>query len=249
MLLSTMKRLPERVGDVLLSFSEEVGGPYLDEVQGIIHLSSPDEGTEFFFLDRKTKFLYSLSEIKGKDVGWSDGQFTPNYGARRAQLWFGGMDEAPFLVELDPRLLGVYKSRGAQTFFERLLPQVARFCEKAFKTRSRRQGDIYATPIRLSLSDLMKIWPLLDDNVTKPESHRMRIEVLDTRHMFQGFVLGEVYKNWDDRRLFDPDLSFGDDENFIIVADGVLEAPNHKPLKLKGAHVLSQACHLVDNSD
>jgi len=98
-------------------------------------------------------------------------------------VWFGGTDEAPFLVQMQPQVLRLFKDGS---FYQSLVPKlIQRICENA-GTEYRRQGDIFAAPIGMSLDKFesdVRSWfyikPLVFDEVGKKGG---RISIFGTRH-------------------------------------------------------------------
>lgn len=170
--------------------------------------------------------LLKLPRVNGNqdDWDWRMVELQPDwnqfllYSAERnsAGMWFGGTDENPFLVRLDRTPV-----RTAEMFYESLVPGVIRVMAKALKIQWFRQGDIFAVPA--STWEAVTMAAVLNGvNQEGPQAWEQEA-LFGTRHIATGTGLqtkgGAVF-------------------------EGVIEAPDHAPLTLKGPHLLAQTAHL-----
>ena len=149
----------------------------------------------------------------------------------RYQYFFGGTDEQPFLVQLRDEPFFAFVRGGEQGFFEALKPPMIRELEKIYQTTAKRQGDIFAMPIPYT-------WQELQDAIFVSCGRKLEIEggpknmgsdVFHTRHNLKGKV-----------------IKYGLEHEIRMFGEGVLEAPDHAPVKLEGVHLLGQATGLFD---
>ena len=105
MWLSAMKRLPKKVGAVTLRYDKMTSTPTL---RGhVITLPHPDSrDAEFFFLKRKTQFLYWLAN---------------HTVARPSELWFGGVNNnVPFFKKVDSALIRIFRHNAEDEFYSKM---------------------------------------------------------------------------------------------------------------------------------
>jgi len=146
---------------------------------------------------------------------WNDGQ-----------AWFGGTDEAPFLVQMNP---AVYRwAEQPDGFYGCLIPPIMLALTRKWGGNYRRQGDIFAFPLPFSWQHVKEVGDFTRANGMPFEEVNCE-HVFGTRHILQGswgrvMVAGKV----------------------AIVAEGTITAPDHSPMELKGPHVLDQTAHLFD---
>ena len=172
---------------------------------------------------------------KGDDVQYfpikNGAQFLVTIGVQRTRLFFGGTDERPFLVEMNPDVLLGLKN-VEKGFYDAIKPEGAKFCEKKFGKESIRQGDWFAVPIPLNFDTAHGLLDLFIQNnkfVTKNKNNG--ISIGGTRHLLIDGQLVVV------------------DQNYLRctgIAEGLLRAPDHEDKVLKGPHALFQTRHLVD---
>jgi hypothetical protein len=207
-----MKELPKRVGDAEIhlapgnAFAWEA--PAFRKEKEII--LSEEGSPRFYQLKNGEQFLYT-SEDRG--------------GNRH--LYFGGMDESPFLVELEMRALE-HAIEGERAFFEGLKPSWIRQVEQKMKRRTKRQGDFFAFSVSKNMVAFINEYVRHGTRVQMDTAEKSPVE--GTRHRFSGlryFILNR-----------DGHVQFSGGE-------GLLEAPDHAPLKLDGPHIIMQALHLV----
>ncbi len=146
------------------------------------------------------------------------------------QYWFGGTEHAPFLVRLDKEAFNAFVLGGENGFFEALQPTVINELKKELDCELGvlRQGDIFA--IRLSQS-----WETLKHNAKMFtgkvfDFHKVERErVFGTRHTISGICIND-FPLWGDKYL---------------VAEGLIECPDHPSLQLEGPHLITQTQHLA----
>lgn len=158
----------------------------------------------------------------------------------RFSLWFGGTDEGhPFLTQLSTDLWDAYRHGGASAFFRRIIPDVIRRVARDRKQPILRQGDIYATRIFDSWQEFGEFARVFDNLYGTGVERQGKVrneEIFATRHCLTGFIAGN-----------DPWSPLGADD--FIFAEGVLAAPDHRPIRLQGVHVVQQMDCLIDNAD
>lgn len=155
-------------------------------------------------------------------------------------LYFGGTDEQPFLVELELEVMKYLLLGGEDGFFEALKPEIIVWAEKQWGSRrTLRQGDIFAYPVPVD-HDLFSspfskdLWSFIltsiENGVKKiVVTSVLESELFGTRHKFSGLIAGIEINQTDD----------------LVIAEGVIEAPDHASLHLNGPHLLAQADFLV----
>lgn len=149
--------------------------------------------------------------------------------SRDTQYWFGGTDEQPFLVRLGDRPFPAFQQGGEVAFYASLKPDVVTKFEQAFGVVSRRQGDIFAVPVPHTWDEFRKASLLCCDSRREPQSVTYQ-SVFETRHKLKG--------------LYAPSMPVLGQWHTLV--EGVLKAPDHSPLTLKGPHLLVQAQNLFD---
>src|SRR3989344_1796920 len=177
---------------------------------GFGHALAHREGEKIFLSHDGAEKFYPL--LKGEQFLFT----SPSSGTERA-LFFGGMDESPFLVELEfDALEGLFE--GERGFFEGLKPQIIRHWEKSLGVKAKRQGDFFAISDRQP-----KSWK---EFFQIHKSSKLELEVVEkrslagTRHQFSGLAA------WNEG---------------CFIGEGTIEAPDHAPLLLKGPHLIRQA--------
>jgi len=203
--------IPDKVGEAEIVFEQEKTDPFYRRDQilprrqnKVIVLPEEDE-SRFYSLAGGGQFLFT--------TGREDNR----------RLFFGGMDESPFLVRLHFSMLENLID-GEEAFFESLKPPKVREWETALEVSASRQGDFFAVPFN------QKEWGAFLKNHLGKGSLTMKIGeelvLFGTRHRFSGLVAIST-----DERLF--------------IGDGVIKAPDHEPLLLNGPHLIDQAVGFV----
>ena len=148
--------------------------------------------------------------------------------------YFGGTDEEPFLVRLNPRALDRFTLGGKAGFFDALRPTVIKRLERVFGKQTERQGDIFAihTPFTWKTLKTLKALELSERDAKSGQGlvETKQERVFGTRHLFTGVGL----------TISIPSLG----ETTLV--SGLLEAPDHADLTLKGVYILAQAANLFD---
>lgn len=151
-----------------------------------------------------------------------------------ARAFFGGTDEQPFLVELQPSVV-LSLHGGEEGFFNSIKPNGAKVLEEAFDTKAVRQGDWFAVPLQLSWKATCGMTALveLEPKVIEPSNEKEReVQLRGTRH---NLIVERYISMRGDNRL-----------GCTLVGEGLLKAPDHKDRVLKGPHALFQTAHLID---
>lgn len=221
MRLFEMARLPKRAGLAELRFLDRgARTPATVREDRVITLPNDRQQVEFFPLKSGEQFLVAVSHQGNKE-----------YGALRVyrQIYFGGTDEQPFLVELAAPAFAAFCGGGEMAFYDALKPTLIKEFEQKFpEGEARRQGDIWAFRMPFRWGRFIEM-PLCRNTVLHYFPFETKAPVFGTRHLFTGnfFIV--------DRHL-----------ESLTIADGVLEAPDHAPLDISGRpHVLAQTSHLV----
>lgn len=147
-------------------------------------------------------------------------------------LYFGGTDEAPFLVELEAGLFTSLKMNGEDRFYEMLKPKLIRALEKAYGSEGTvRQGDIWAYQFPGGYAGLRQD-PQVEYNGSLLLMAHDNRTVMGTRHRLDGWLVQTKLT-----------LRLGGKQMFVPksrVAEGVLSAPDHADVVLEGPHILSR---------
>jgi hypothetical protein len=226
MKLFEMSELPRTAGRAILKFGAEER-MHLERDGKEITLPGDPE-MDFFPLMEGQQFLVRKN-ITDRDSGRYE-----------TAVWFGGTDENPFLVRLDPQVFTTFsrftsKQRGKQeeVFKESLKPTAIKALEIAFGVRALRQGDIFACPLPFKIDALQgAALALRMGNVTINHDAE-KVSLFRTRHSITG-TLGTFERHQNDR------------DRSTVVGVGVLRAPDHQPLELKTPHILEQAEYLYE---
>lgn len=148
-----------------------------------------------------------------------------------AGYFFGGKDEAPFVVQIESEAYSEFRQNGEEAFFDYLKPELIKLIETVFKRKAKRQGEIWAVPLGQlgteQASALIKAFSGGEEEMVEVEGF---IVVFDTGHCLTG------------KRYDSADYSYNDRTVAGLIAEGTLTAPDHKPLELKGPHLLLLNC-------
>ena len=205
--LVDIAEVPEKIGEAEIVFEGWKSDSYSRNRQFLPRRQSrtivlPDEpDTKFYWVMNDKQFLFTSGEENNR------------------KLFFGGMDESPFLVELNFSMIENLID-GSEAFFQALKPKRVKNWEEALKTKAKRQGDFFAIPF------FKTDWgAFLKQHLGKKGSVEMRIAdempLNGTRHRLNGLV------------------AIG--EGNLVLGDGVINAPDHEPLLLDGPHLIEQA--------
>lgn len=146
---------------------------------------------------------------------------------RFTATWFGGTDEAPFLVRMDSWTYEAAQ-RGGRDFYSYIIPtKMLTLCRK-WGGEWKRQGDIFAYKLPFSWNDLKEIGNFNKTNGL--QIHEVAEDsVFGTRHILCGQYCSMM-------------LAGGS----MTIAEGTIVAPDHTDMGLKGPHALDQTAHLYD---
>lgn len=215
-LLIRNPELPEKCGKARIVYEADKERPRREKE--VIYLPATSRlRSKMHLLRHGTQFLFSIS----REVNYE------------SELWFGGMDEEPFLTRLSLSVLREFQARGEDGFFESLKPRQIIEMECITGRKTKRQGDIFAMPVPFSWESIKMMAHFATDQKNEPGRTIVDkdISVYDTRHKFTGMYTPVTIKV--------ASLSF----RFF---EGDLIAPDHEDLALKGPHVLAQAINLFD---
>jgi len=169
---------------------------------------------------------------------------------RQGRVWFGGTDEAPFLVELNGDIGGeVAKCPDESVFYEALVPEHMRLVARALDRAFVRQGDIFALPLGNREADIAGIL------------NRYSPEITYNVRRYLGLMHGkdEVPALLEKMRKapFDTYPIFGTrhlgrgqyvESGPVAVFQGRIDAPDHKPILLEDqVHLLGQTNYLTNS--
>lgn len=212
MRLFELDSLPKKAGAATLVWNERAQiASREEEAITLPH----DDSVQFFPLQRGEQFLVAVPD---------------NNRRSEIRLFFGGTDERPFLVEMNPdALLGL--KNGEAGFYNAIKPDGAKFCEEKFGTKTIRQGDWFAVPIPLNwyaVHGLLGLFCRDHKTVTKKEKG---IHIGGTRHLLiEGKLVTMDYNHL----------------GCAGIAEGLLRAPDHEDKTLKGPHALFQTMYLQE---
>lgn len=200
--LEKLQQLPIKAGVATIEY---IGSKYKPHRKDETITLPADRLNELYLIEDGTTFLFC------------------RYGYN--ELWFGGTDERPFLVQLNNNLLISYATRGAEGLYDALRPQIIDDLEEKFEFPWRRQGDFFAVEmVGYQMEDLIRFHRLFQGE--DPEITEYKEESLDgTRHLFTGMILSDILLGG---RTYD-------------ISVGRLEAPDHRPLELTSPSILVQA--------
>ena len=242
MKLAEMESLPERAGLARLNFVSKAGDRVLKDQFGRSVLAFRRDDTiflinnpqaELFWLKNGNQFLFV-----GPNFIWELG---------RSQIWFGGTDEQPFLVNLEPEAYQAFLDHGEAGFYQALKPKIIKAIEEEFGVSSKRQGDIFAVPIGFSWQELSRLSLLVSEEKLQPQPVSL-MSLFGTRHRFSGQISYLEHLASLSHKLDERDTYLGQGLKVVdtYLAEGLVEAPDHSPLELKGVHLLSQTAYLAD---
>lgn len=215
MKLIEMRELPKKVGEAVISFGKEDVVPER-KGQKIILPGNPE--MDFFWINNQLQFL-----LYYYFCGYNQGQ--DNEKRESPMCWFGGMDESPFLVRLNPACYHTLIRKGEQDFFEALKPKKVRVIEKFAEMQAKRQGDIFSVELPFTLQQLQVAGKALGGNIPVPEHKGQRFNLFGTRHQAEAELSSSTSGN----------------ENNIVIKEALLKAPDHCDLELPALHFLAQA--------
>lgn len=159
----------------------------------------------------------------------------PGRYSNERSLYFGGTDEEPFLVGLQPHLIDKYKEGGDKAFYNTLKPSIIGELEQEMRVESERQGDIFAIPLPMSWEALImsqKFYAVTnggDEWEDEPTQVKAK-SLFGTRHLFSGT---ELNVSLEGRRE-------------VMVGQGIVEAPDHADLVLDRVYLFAQTAFLFN---
>ncbi len=230
MFLSEMIRKPRRAGLARLAwerFSDDSGMIMPHRQNGIIHLPNCPQA-EFFPLKGRAQFVFKVpNDFARHDYGESG-------------IYFGGTDEQPFLASLEEGPLEALLEGGEEAFYDYLVPPSIKKASQIFGAGYSRQGDIFAVPCPGLDWNLVELNHLIFSE--EPEIHEEVKDhsVFGTRHTFNGLWLQAAGFRVEPGDGYEPDAVSSLELPSAFV-DGVLTAPDHRPLEVRGAiHLVVQ---------
>lgn len=199
-----MKSLPKQVGDATIDYLDEDKWPSREnEKIKIPH----DPDMDWIWLHKNQQFLLNFP-----------------YGNNK-RCYFGGMDESPFLVELNMSAYESLIKGGEKAFYMALKPIAIRRAEKVLKIPAKRQGDIFSIEIPFTKTQLQCIDQLFDMNVPQKFIKNKKINIFGTRHTIEANLLSTENET----------------VSSVLAKDALLKAPDHVNLELPGMQFLEQA--------
>lgn len=207
------------LGDLRIILSTNVSEPTIKGLRVLFPYVEEKSDLQVFKDSAKCLFYAS----KGWRTAWSP----------RSRLCFAGVDDKSYFVtELRAELYDTFIKFGENAFLEALKPELTKKLEMYLNTACQRQGDMFITSIPYTETFCRDFTiPYIYDadnfgiNIFLPVKKR---PVLGTRHTFSG----QYYE-------------MGSHIRTVLVADGMLEAPNHPAMELKGVHIIQQNAGLV----
>lgn len=218
-----MKKLPKKAGQAELQFGYKgkKKPPFRVGKKIVLPIYTSYRDAEFFPLQNGKQFLFYFAHL----------------------LWFGGIDENVFLVRLDTDILNVINldKLNEKDFYKALKPEIIQEIEKRFDVKSKRQGDIWAVPIKFPIKDFVRAEFLFWGTSHKAKVKTVKsLSILETRHRLAGkYILNHGVVN---------PYNEGDELRSIIVGQGIVKSPDHSAMKLQGLHVLAQTAYLWDSA-
>jgi hypothetical protein len=206
--------LPSEVGKAKIFFDEKCKVPERQKENLILPLR---QGNRLIPFEGREVFLFCGTDTR----------------TNAQTLYFGGTDEEPFLVRLNPEAGKFFNEGGEDGFIEALKPPIVKQAESLFMKTARRQGDIFAVPTLFCWKTVQLMAALgLGDSVPIHATVEDQSSVFGTRHLFTGErmdlkVHGKTFE----------------------VAEGIVEAPDHASMELTFPHILAQTAYLWDPPD
>ena len=208
--------LPKKAGKAILDFyppSKDGSNPITREKKVISMPAFTD--LELFPLEPDwNTFLVVLG-------GW-------NAERTNRSLYFGGTDENPFLVRMNPMAIGHYYSGGAESFLDAIRPAGIKRLEESFQREARRQGDIFAIESGYSWDELAHAADILA-SVGLDIKQSPAIELFQTRHVLHGQHAELNTRN-----------------HTMLFISGKVVAPDHADLELTVPYIVEQTALLYD---
>jgi hypothetical protein len=194
-------------------------------------ISVPSREGNIILLPPLSRNCHIFRLQKGRQFLFVMVYFNKTLNPGNAYYWLG-TDENAFLVRITYEAFRAFYKRGEKAFYHYVKPTLIKELERISKdARVLRQGDIWAFPVAdVSLNSLRLLIKTLRKNHQIVEGKQRR--VLGTMHTVKGvyFTVNTFL------------------ERAITFVEGTLESPDHKPLELKGIHVLAQTRGLSVNN-
>jgi len=198
-----------------------------------------------------TIFLPAGPDFDGFHLLAGGTQFVAHYRVRpawdRAQTYFGGMDESPFLTALTEVPYKALLDGGEKAFFDSLKPDAIKTLQATYPASCvQRQGDIWSINIPHNWEHICNQMFPNYKSLRKRRRQLLRdsssqVDVLDTNHRIQGryYFRGRTeFIRVGETRL-----------QGIALGEGILTAPDHAPAILTNEpHVIAQTPHILPQS-
>lgn len=210
--LESLGEIPGKAGDANLVFEKVDGGDELPSRDGN-KITIPVKGKGFE--------IFQLMPSWEQFFIWAGNEF------------FGGTDEQPFLVRLKKGTFKGYATGGARGFYDSILPPRINNLAKEFEVELKRQGDIFAMPLKWDnkrINDLHLM--LYGERMPKAKeivSETGGNNLFGTRHVLGRGSMVEM-SLWK--------------KKFTVVENATICAPDHRDMKLPGLHIIEQANNL-----
>ena len=216
MRLFEMKDLPKVADKAVLEWDKGIQNPKRDGKK--IWLPRHDS-VEFFPLQNNRQFLLLSKEKKDGD----------HYSERKIQeLFFGGTDENPFLVQLrKDETFRTFKMHGENGFYDILKPKRVKNLEETFKAKSIRQGDWFMVPFPIDWKSFISTLAFLGGDKLNNLQEGKELSLGSTRHLISG-------------KMIQTNTWYSGDKEHAYIGEGVVSAPDHKSKKLNSPHVFIQ---------
>lgn len=208
-IIDTIGEIPTAAGEAeIIRVTSKDTGSMMERREKQLLINVEGKEPRFYQLKEGQQFLYAVTSPSTRN------------GSPR-QLFFGGMDESPFLVELRMTALEGLLN-GEEGFYEGLKTPTVRSWEAALKVSAKRQGDFFAVGgKKFRWPDLFKRSGTSEFTVKSVVGHPL----VGTRHRFSG-ILAQTAGG-------------------TLIGEGTIEAPDHEPLTFEGPHMIDQAIHFV----
>lgn len=249
MKLSEMKELPKTAGIVKIEFTRR-NKPFR-EGKTIFLPNKP--WVEFYPLKKGKQFLFRMPFGETSKGKW------PEF----IGVWFGGTDEKPnqnpFLLELFKSindyspLFEIFKKKGEKAFYKTLKPEIITKAEEIFEEAPKRQGTIWAVRFPYKWEEII-FYSLLYLGERLKLKSKKEGKILGTLHRFTGSYLN-LESIYNEKRIdcIFINMSRGCISNVSninpvhhILAEGIIDSPDHSPMVLKGVHILARTKWLAE---
>jgi hypothetical protein len=150
---------------------------------------------------------------------------------------FFGMDESSFLTGITKTAFEIGQQKGADAFFDSLIPLFIKLLNQKIGHPIKRQGDMFAVKVGASWAEAHETLAGLQ-NITTADKVRTRqsVDVFQTRHVFTGNIQSCNAVTMKPKRLKmkkrHVSNMYASKTHFYLVS-GVLNAPDHNTLELQ----------------